>query len=145
MTQGGSNWKKQKIIVARAHEKVRLQRKDWQHKKSAELVKQYDYICVEDINLKGIAQGLNLGKATNDNGFGQFREFLSCKLAERGKKLITIDKWFPSSKVCHSCGYVNEELTLAIREWTCQCCREYHDRDINAAINIRNQGLSMIA
>lgn len=145
MTKGGSNWKKQKIIVARAHEKVRLQRKDWQHKKSAELVKQYDYICVEDINLKGIAQGLNLGKATNDNGFGQFREFLSCKLAERGKKLITIDKWFPSSKVCHSCGYVNEELTLAIREWTCQCCGEYHDRDINAAINIRNQGLSMIA
>ena len=145
MKKGGSNWKKQKSIVARAHEKVRLQRKDWQHKKSAELAKQYDYICVEDINLKDIAQGLNLGKSTNDNGFGQFRELLSYKLAEQGKKLITIDKWFPSSKVCHCCGYVNEELTLAIREWTCPCCGEYHDRDINAAINIRNQGLSMIA
>ena len=145
MTKGGSNWKKQKIIVARAHEKVRLKRKDWQHKKSAELAEQYDYICVEDINLKGIAQGLNLGKATNDNGFGQFLEFLSYKMAERGKKLITIDKWFPSSKTCHSCGFVNEELTLAIREWTCPCCGEYHDRDINAAINIRKQGLSIIA
>ncbi len=145
MTKGGSNWKKQKIKVARAHEKVRFQRKDWQHKKSAELAEKYDYICVEDINLKGMAQSLNLAKATNDNGFGQFREFLSYKLAERGKKLITIDKWFPSSIVCHCCGYVNEELTLATREWTCPCCGEHHDRDINAAINIREQGLSLIA
>ena len=145
MTKGGNNWKKQKIKVARAYEKVRFQRKDWQHKKSAKLADKYDYICVEDLNLQNMAQGLNLAKATNDNGFGQFREFLSYKLAGKGKKLITIDKWFPSSKTCHCCGYVNEELTLSIRDWTCPCCGEHHDRDINAAINIKNQGLSMIA
>ena len=141
MAKGSSNWQKQKIRVARAYEKVRFQRKDWQHKKSKELADKHDIICVEDINLKGMAQGLHLAKATNDNGFGQFREFLGYKLAERGKKLITIDKWYPSSKTCHCCGYVNSELTLKDRNWTCPCCGENHDRDTNAAINIREVGL----
>jgi len=141
MTKGSSNWKKQKIVVARAYEKVRFQRKDWQHKKSKELADKHDIICVEDINLKGMAQGMHFAKATNDNGFGQFREFLSYKMAERGKKLITIDKWFPSTKICHCCGYVNDELTLKDRIWTCPCCGEHHNRDVNAAINIREVGL----
>ena len=141
MAKGSSNWQKQKIRVARAYEKVRFQRQDWQHKKSTELADKHDIICVEDINLKGMAQGLHLAKATNDNGFGKFREFLRYKLAESGKRLITIDKWFPSSKTCHGCGYVNSELTLKDRSWTCPVCGEHHDRDINAAINIREVGL----
>ena len=141
MTKGSENYQKQKKRLAIAFERVRFQRKDWQHKKSKELADKHDIICVEDINLKGIAQGLHLAKATNDNGFGQFREFLSYKLAERGKKLLTIDKWYPSSKTCHCCGYVNSELTLKDRNWTCPVCGEHHDRDINAAINIREVGL----
>lgn len=141
MTKGSENYQKQKKRLAIAFERVRFQRKDWQHKKSKELADKHDIICVEDINLKGIAQGFHLAKATNDNGFGQFREFLSYKLAERGKKLITIDKWYPSSKTCHCCGYVNSELTLKDRNWTCPVCGEHHDRDINAAINIREVGL----
>lgn len=141
MAKGSSNWRKQKIRVAKAYEKVRFQRKDWQHKKSTELADKHDIICIEDINLKGMAHGLNLAKATNDNGFGQFREFLSYKMAEHGKKLITIDKWFPSSKTCHYCGYINSELTLKDREWTCPRCGEHHYRDLNAAINIREVGL----
>ena len=145
MTRGSSNYQKQKNRVAAAYEKVRFQRNDWLHKKSRELADKHDIICIENIDLKNMLQGLHLAKATNDNGFGRFREHLSYKMADSGKKLITIDKWFPSSKVCHCCGYVNEELTLATREWTCPCCGEHHDRDLNAAINIRNQGLSMIA
>lgn len=141
MTKGSENYQKQKKRLAVAFERVRFQRKDWQHKKSKELADKHDIICVEDINLKGMAQGLHLAKATNDNGFGQFREFLSYKLAERGKKLITIDKWYPSSKTCHCCGYVSPDLTLKDRDWTCPSCGEHHDRDINAAINIREVGL----
>ncbi len=145
MIKGGSNWCKQKVKVGRAHEKVRCQRKDWLHKKSTELAEKYDFICVEDINLRGMAQGLKLGKATNDNGFGLFQEYLSYKLADLGKKLIKIDMWFPSSRTCHSCGYVNDDLTLGTREWVCPSCGEHHDRDINAAINIREYGLRLIA
>lgn len=140
MTRGGNNYRKQRIKVARASEKVRNCRKDWQHKKSTELANNYDYICVEDINYQNMARGLRLAKATNDNGFGQFRDMLSYKMAERGKKLITIDKWFPSSKMCRFCGTINSELTLKDREWDC-ACGAHLLRDHNAAINIREEGL----
>lgn len=145
MKKGSSNYQKQKRKVALAHEKVRNQRKDWQHKKSLELSNQWDIICVEGIDYKGMSGSLRLGKSTLDNGFGQFRTFLAYKLAERGKKLITIDKWFPSSKLCRHCGYVNADLTLSDRMWVCPSCGETILRDVNAAINIRNQGRSMLA
>lgn len=144
MEKGSSNYQKQKCKVALAHEKVRNQRKDWQHKKSLELADKWDIICVEDINYKGMSNSLRLGKSTMDNGFGQFRIFLTYKLAERGKKLITIDKWFPSSKLCRHCGCVNADLTLSDRVWTCPSCGKTILRDMNAAINIREQGLSML-
>ena len=142
MAYGSNNYEKQRVKVARAHEHVANQRKDWLHKKSTELANQWDYICVEDINLRGMAGSLNLGKSTYDNGFGMFREFLKYKLADRGKVLIKIDKWFPSSKMCNTCGAINKELTLKDREWTCEC-GAHHDRDVNAAINIRNAGIAL--
>ena len=145
MVKGSSNYQKQKRIVAKLHTKIRNQRKDWQHKESRKIAANWDIVCVEDINLKGMAQGLHLAKATNDNGFGQFRTYLAYKLAERGKKLITIDKWYPSSKLCRKCGVTNTELTLADRIWTCPSCGSLIERDHNAAINIRNAGLEMIA
>ena len=89
-------------------------------------------------------ESLKLAKATNDNAFGQFRTFLAYKLEERGKKLITIDKWFPSSKTCQFCGNVNAELKLGQMEWDCPCCGVHLLRDHNAAINIRNQGLAVL-
>lgn len=144
MVKGSNNYQKQKVKVARVNEKVRNCRKDWQHKESTRLANKYDLVAVEDINYQGMAQSLKLAKSTYDNAFGQFRTFLSYKLAERGKKLITIDKWFPSSKTCHFCGYVNADLTLNDREWDCPCCGEHLLRDHNAAINIRNQGLAML-
>ena len=143
MTQGSNNYRKQKIKVARAYERVRNCRADWQHKESTRLANQYDYICVEDIDYKAMAQGLHLAKATYDNAFGRFRGFLAYKMAERGKKLITIDKWFPSSKLCRFCGCVNSELKLGQGEWDCSCGAHLF-RDHNAAINIREEGLRSV-
>lgn len=139
MQKGSANYRKQKKRVAIAHERVANQRKDWIHKKSKELADNWDYICVEDINLRGMAGSLKLGKSTNDNGFGMFRTVLSYKMADRGKMFVKIDKWFPSSKTCSECGMIHD-LRLSDREWTCDCGAQ-HQRDVNAAINIRNEGL----
>ena len=143
MTYGSNNFQKQKLRVARVQEHIANQRKDWIHKLSTQLANEYDYICVEDINMQNMAQSLNLGKSTNDNGFGMFRTFLAYKLADRGKKFIKINKWFPSSKMCRFCGTINHNLTLADRVWTCECGKTLN-RDENAAINIMNVGLSMV-
>lgn len=143
MVKSSANWKKQKRKVARAHERVANQRKDWIHKKSKILADKWDYICVEDINLRGMAGALSLGKSTNDNGFGMFRTFLSYKMEDRGKQFIKISKWFPSTKACHECGMIHD-LRLSDREWTCEC-GAHHIRDINAAINIRDEGLRLAA
>ena len=145
MVKGSANYQKQRRRVALAYEKVRNQRKDWQHKRSRELADKWDIICVEDINYKGMSGSLRLGKSTRDNAFGQFRAFLAYKLAGQGKKLITIDKWFPSSKLCRHCGYINDELVLSDRVWVCPSCGETILRDVNAAINIRNAGVALIA
>jgi putative transposase len=144
MVKGSNNWKKQKIRVARAYEKARNQRTDWQQKQSTILANKYDMIAVEDIDYQAMGRGLHLAKATNDNGFGQFRSFLAYKMEERGKKLVTIDKWFPSSKTCRFCGAVNSELKLKDRTWDCPSCGEHIERDLNAAINIKNQALSTL-
>ena len=143
MTYGSNNYSKQRIRVAKLQEHIANQRKDWLHKLSFELAELYDYICVEDINMQNIAQSLKLGKSTNDNGFGMFRTFLAYKLAERGKRLVKIDKWFPSSKTCRFCGCINKNLKLSDRVWTCECGAVLN-RDENAAINIMNVGLSMV-
>ena len=143
MKYGSNNYQKQKLKVARVYERIANQRKDWIHKLSTQLANDYDYICVEDINMQNMAQSLNLGKSTNDNGFGMFRTILAYKLTDRGKKLIKIDKWFPSSKMCRFCGTINKNLTLADRIWNCECGKTLN-RDENAAINIMNVGLSMV-
>lgn len=143
MKYSSNNYYKQKLRVAKLHEHISNQRKDWIHKLSTELANEYDYICVEDINMLNMAQSLKLGKSTNDNGFGMFRTILRYKLSERGKMLVKIDKWFPSSKMCRFCGNINKDLTLADRVWTC-ICGKVINRDENAAINIMNVGLSMV-
>ena len=138
-----ANYEKQKIKVATVHEKIKNQRKDFIEKLSYSLSQNYDVVCVEDINLKNIAQSLNLGKSTNDNGFGMFKTRLQQKLELKGKKFIKIDKWFPSSKLCRFCGCINSDLKLSDRAWTCGCGQTLN-RDENAAINILNQGLLLV-
>lgn len=141
--KGGKNRDKQRLKVAKLHEKVANQRKDFLHKQSRQIANAYDAIVVEDLNMRGMAQGLKLAKSTNDNGFGMFRTFLEYKLIEQGKQFVIIDKWYPSSKICHVCGELNNKLTLADRAWVCSC-GTVHERDINAAINIRNEGCRML-
>lgn len=143
MKYDSKNYHKQKLRVARISEHISNQRKDWLHKLSTELSNKYDYVCVENLNMKNMSQSLKLGKSTMDNGFSMFRTFLQYKLMDRGKQFIVIDKWFPSSKMCRFCGTVNKDLKLSDRIWTCSCGKILN-RDENAAINILNVGLSKV-
>lgn len=146
MKSGSSNYQKQKQRVAVLHEKVANQRKNLCHTLSTAIAKRYDAVFTENLNLQGLAGSLHLGKATNDNGFGLFRAMLKYKLAEKGKVLIKTDKFFASTQLCSSCSYQNPAVKdLSVRQWTCPNCGIVHDRDINAAINILNRGLDMLA
>ncbi len=142
--KGGKNREKQRQKVAKLHEKVSNQRKDFLHKQSRQITNVYDAVVIESLNMRSMAQCLNLAKSTNDNGYGLLKTFLAYKLAEQGKKLVTIDKWFPSTKLCHVCHCKNTELTLADRIWTCSYCGTVLDRDVNAAINIKQEGLRIL-
>ena len=126
------------------NEKISNKRKDFSHKLSTELVKNYDVIVVESLNLKAISQGLKLGKSVMDLGYSQFINQLQYKCEWYGKHLIEADKWFASSKICHNCGYKYSELTLKDRKWVCPNCGHTIDRDRNAAINLRNLGVAHI-
>lgn len=141
MKVGSRNYDEQLHKVQLLHEHIANQRKNFCHTVSAAIAKQYDAVFVEDINLRGLAGSLKLGKSTNDNGFGMFRTMLEYKLTSQGKTFAKIDKWYPSSKTCSVCGFVKEDLMLTDRVWTCSACNTTHNRDHNAAINIRNVGL----
>ena len=145
MQKGSNNRDKQRIKVAKLHEKVANQRKDFLHKQSRQITNVYDCVCIEDLNMKAMSQSLNFGKSVSDNGWGMFTQFLQYKLAEQGKILVKIDKYFASSQTCSCCGYKNPETKdLSVREWVCPKCGIHHDRDVNAAINIRNEGMRVV-
>lgn len=139
-----NNYQKQKVRVAKIYRKITNCRKDALHKLALELAENYDVIAVEDLNMHAMAQGLNLGKSVLDNGWGMFLTFLKYKLEDRGKKLIVIDKWYPSTKTCHQCGNV-KPMRLNDREYVCPECGLVFDRDWNAAINIREEAKHMLA
>lgn len=141
MQFGSHHYDKQLYRVRVLQEHIANQRKNFCHTASTAIAKQYDAVFVEDINLRGLAGSLKLGKSTNDNGFGMFRTMLEYKLTSQGKTFAKIDKWYPSSKTCSVCGFIKDDLTLADRVWTCSACGTTHNRDHNAAINIRNVGL----
>ena len=138
--KGSKNRNKQRIKVAKLHERVANQRKDFLHKLSRQTANAADVVCIEDLDMKGMSKALNFGKSVSDNGFGIFVSMLDYKLKERGKQLIRIDRWFPSSKMCSECGRVKESLLLSERIYNCEYCGACIDRDLNASINIRNEG-----
>ena len=140
----GKNREKQRQKVARLHEKVVNQRKDFLHKQSRQITNAYDAVAIENLNMRSMAQGLNLGKSVNDNGYGILKTFLAYKLAEQGKQLVVIDKWYPSSKLCRFCKTTNKDLRLSDRIWTCNHCGAMLDRDKNAAINIKEEGCRIL-
>lgn len=140
---GSNNYKKQQKRVAKIHRHIANQRKDFLHKKSTKIANQYSCVCVEDLNMRAMAnKGFGNGKATLDNGYGMFLNMLNYKLTERGGCLIKVDKWFPSSQICHCCGEQSSiTKDLSVRKWTCPHCGEVLDRDQNAAKNIKLEGL----
>ena len=145
MVKGSANREKQRIKVAKLHEKVANQRKDFLHKQSRQIANAYDCVCIENLDMQAMAQSLNFGKSVSDNGWGMFTAFLQYKLEKLGKRLVRIDKFFASSQLCSVCGYQNPETKdLSVREWICPCCQTHHDRDTNAAVNIRNEGMRIV-
>ena len=145
MQKGSNNRNKQRIKVAKMHEKVANQRKDFLHKQSRQIANAYDCVCIEDLNMKAMAQSMNFGKSVGDNGWGMFTTFLQYKLADMGKRLLKVDKFFASSQICNVCGYKNTDTkNLSVRAWVCPECGTHHDRDVNAAINIRNEGMRIV-
>ena len=146
-TIGSNNYRKQQKKIAKIHRHISNQRKDFLHKKSTEIANQYTCVCVESLNMRTMAnKGFGNGKATLDNGYGMFINFLEYKLKDRGGYLIKVDKWFPSSQLCHWCGYTSENLkNLRIRKWDCpHCGHKGIDRDWNSAINIKVEGLRIL-
>lgn len=145
MQKGSKNRSKQRIKVANLHEKVANQRKDFLHKQSRQIVNAYDCVCIENLDMKAMSQSLNFGKSVADDGWGMFVTFLKYKLEETGKRLVKVNKFFASSQICNVCGYKNTATkNLSIRAWDCPECGAHHDRDINAAINIRNEGMRLV-
>lgn len=134
-------WHKQKLVVAKLHEKISNQRADFLHKASTAIVKQNDTICLEDLNITGLMQNGHLSKAISDVSWYEFKRMLEYKAEWYGKNILTIGRFEPSSKTCSNCGNIKKDLTLADRTWTCEKCSATHDRDVNAAENIKNFGL----
>ena len=139
------NYLKQQRKVNRIYTHIANQRKDNLHKISAEIANQYDIVCVEDLNMRNMSnRGFGNGKATLDNGYGMFLDMLEYKLGNRGKYLVKVDKWYPSSQICHCCGKRHPEMKdLRIRTMRCECGYAM-DRDRNAAMNIRKEGLRIM-
>ncbi|MDP9578361.1 RNA-guided endonuclease TnpB family protein [Priestia megaterium] len=141
--KGSSNWHKQRIRVAEIQEKVANQRKNFLHHKSKELVSAFDAVIIEDLDMKGMSQALKFGKSVADNGWGMFTSFLQYKLKEQGKQLVKINKWFPSTKTCSSCGSI-QPMPMNIRTYACSCGLNL-DRDYNSALNIKKEGIRLLA
>lgn len=133
---------KAKLRLSRQHLRIANQRKDYIHKITTYLVRQFDVICMEDLNTKGMLKNHKLAKSISDSAFGEIRRQLEYKSMLYGKQLLFVNRWFPSSKTCSSCGSVQDKMPLNIREWTCPDCGTHHDRDINAAVNIVRRATS---
>jgi len=143
--KSGRNREKARRKVARLHARIADRRRDYQHKLSTRIVNENQVICVESLAVKNMVQNHCLAKSISDVGWGEFVRQLEYKSQWYARTLIKIDRWYPSSKTCHDCKHVVEDLPLDVREWVCPECGVWHDRDINAANNILAEGLSVAA
>jgi putative transposase len=142
--KGSNNREKARRLVARQHEKVKLQRLDFLHNLSSRLIRENQSVVIEDLAVKNMVKNRRLAKAISDVGWHEFRRQLTYKAKWSGKEIVVIDRFAPSSKLCNACGYKSESMPLNIRKWECPDCGVKHDRDINAAINILNYGYAKI-
>jgi putative transposase len=141
--KGSNNRRKAVKVVAKVHEKISNTRQDFLHKLSRQLCDENQVIVAENLCVKGLAR-TKLAKSIYDAGFGMLLNFISYKLKREGGQLVQVDRFFPSSKLCSCCGHKYEKLNLSIREWTCPICQTTHDRDENAARNLRAEGISIL-
>lgn len=145
--RGSQNYEKQRKTVARIHEHIANQRYDYLHKKTTQIANAYDCLCIEDVSIPEMVQALPyhpVHQTIYDDAWGIFTRLLTYKMRDRGKHLLKADKSFPSSQCCHVCGYLYSELKLTERNWTCPGCQTYHNRDKNAAFNLKAEGKRLL-
>lgn len=135
------SYQKQKLVVAKLHEHIKNQREDYLHKASTQIIRSFDTVCLEDLNIKGMMQNEKLALAIGEVGWHKFKTMLEYKAEWYGKNILYIGRFAPSSKLCNHCGNIFKELSLKDRYWTCQSCGTHHERDENAAKNIKSLGL----
>ena len=142
--KGSKNQEKARLKLTTAYEKLSNKRKDNLHKLTTKLVKENDVICIENLNVKGMTKNHHLAKAIQDASFGTLVNMLKYKAIWHNRQIIEIGRYYQSSKICHCCGHKIDYMGLEVRKWICPICNEHHDRDINAAINIKNEGLRLL-
>ncbi|WP_410472915.1 RNA-guided endonuclease InsQ/TnpB family protein [Faucicola mancuniensis] len=144
--KGSKNREKAKTKLSRLHFKISCIRKDFTHKLTSNLVKRFETICIENLNVKGMVKNKKLSCTINDLGFYEFKRQLIYKANQWGKTIKELDRFYPSSKTCSCCGFIMDKanLTLAVRYWTCPNCKTSHDRDVNASINILNHATKVL-
>jgi putative transposase len=140
--EGSANRRKARLKVARAHARITDARRDFLHKASTDLVRRFDVIAVENLNVSGMVRNRHLARAISVTGWAEFRSMLEYKAQRHGRAVMTVDRWFPSSKTCSACGHLLAALSLSTRTWRCPSCGTRHDRDVNAAKNILAAGLA---
>ncbi len=143
-TKGSGRWRRQKLKVARLHVRIANSRKDHLDKLTTSLVRRFDIICIEDLNVRGMLRNKALARPISDVGMGTFRRMITYKCRWYGKELGLVDRYFPSSKKCSECGTIAEKMPLDVREWRCSHCCAFHDRDLNAAKNILAAGHAVL-
>jgi putative transposase len=142
--EGSQNWWKNAKKLAKAHYRVTCERSDTLHKMSTKVARAYALIGLEDLNTKGMLANHCLAQAVSDASFFEVKRQLLYKSEQYGGYVQLVDRWFPSSKTCHTCGWVKQDLTLADREWVCEQCGTVHDRDLNAAIMVKIEALRLV-
>lgn len=143
--KGSNNREKQRVKIAKSFERLTNQKEAYIHEVVNELLTNYDTLFMEDLNVQGMMKNRHLAKAIQEVGFYKFKQVLTNKELVNDKKVVFVDRFYPSSKTCSNCGYVNKDLTLSDREWTCSHCNTHLNRDVNAAINILHEGERLIS